>query len=183
LVVGPKARYSGLRLTPLRPSRLLWIDECGLSPGQSDASNRRTKQLHGLPPLALARINTGSSAKPKSRERMRLAPQSVCHTERLDAHLSPPRCFVPTSIQFAMMSAQWDRELITHLSSKCPALCKSEVVRIGRTPAADQARLSRDEFHMLSIADSTRLRSGRTAFFDPIDSGSSGRKGCCELAY
>ena len=37
-------------------------------------------------------------------------------------------------------------------------------------PAANQARLSRDEFHMLSIADSTRLRTGRTAFFDPLES-------------
>ena len=96
--------------------------------------------------------------------------------ERLNPDLSPPRCFVPTSMQFAMMStAQWDRELITHLSSKCSALCKSEMVRIGRTPAANQARLSRDEFHVLSIADSTRLRTGSTAFFDPLDSGSSDR--------
>jgi hypothetical protein len=39
-------------------------------------------------------------------------------------------------MQFAMMStAQWDREFITDLSSTCSALCKSQVVRIGRTPA------------------------------------------------
>ena len=70
-------------------------------------------------------------------------------------------------MNFAVMStAQWDRELITHLASKCSALCKSEVVRIGRTPTANQTRMSCDEFHMLSIADSTRLRMGKTAFFD-----------------
>ena len=78
-------------------------------------------------------------------------------------------------MNFAVMSAaQWDCELITHLSSKCSALCKSEVVRIGRMPAANQTGMSCDEFHMLSIAGSARLRMGRTAFFDPLDSGSSG---------
>jgi hypothetical protein len=62
-------------------------------------------------------------------------------------------------MNFAVMStAQWHRELITHLSSKRSALCKSEVVRIGRTPAANQAGMSCDEFHMLSIADSSRMR-------------------------
>jgi hypothetical protein len=37
-----------------------------------------------------------------------------------------------------MSTAQWDCELITHLSSKCSALCKSEVVRIGRMPTTNQ---------------------------------------------
>ena len=119
---------------------------------------------------------TPAPARNPSRERMCLAPQSVCHPEWLNADLCPPCCFVATSMNFAVMStAQWDRELITHLASKCSALCKSEVVRIGRTPTANQTGMSCDEFHMLSIADSTRLRMGRTAFFDPLDSGSSGR--------
>ena len=43
------------------------------------------------------------------------------------------------------------------------------MVRIGWTPAANQAGMSCDVFNMLSIADSTRLRMGRTAFFDPLD--------------
>jgi hypothetical protein len=69
-------------------------------------------------PSPLLGLTPAPSAKPKSRERMRLAPQGVCHTERLNPDLSPPHCFVPTSMQFAMMStAQWDRELITHLAS------------------------------------------------------------------
>ena len=90
---------------------------------------------------------------------MSFAPQSVCHALRLNADLCPPCYFVPTSMKFTMMStAQGHGELITHLSSKCSALCKSEVVRIGRTPAANQTRLSRDEYYVLSIANSTRLR-------------------------
>ena len=140
--------------------------------------------------LTPARTDGRSSANAQLCERMCLAPQSVCHPEWLNADLCPPCCFVATSMNFAVMStAQWDRELITDLSSEGSALCKSEVVRIGRTPAANQTRMSCDEFHMLSIADSSRLRMGRTAFFDPLDSGSSGRlrslplKRRCVLAH
>jgi hypothetical protein len=62
-------------------------------------------------------------------------------------------------MNFAVMpAAQGNRELITHPSSEGSALRKSEVVRIGRTPAANHAGMSCDEFHMLSIADSSRLR-------------------------
>ena len=72
-------------------------------------------------------------------------------------------------MNFAVMStAQWDRELITHLASEGSASCKSEVVRIGRTPAANQAGMSDDEFHMLPIADSTLLRMTRSALFDRL---------------
>ena len=56
----------------------------------------------------------------------------------INADLCPPCSFVTTSMDFAVMStAQWHRELITHLASEGSALCKSEVVRIGRMPAAN----------------------------------------------
>ena len=103
-------------------------------------------------------------------------PQSMCRPEWLNAELCPPCCFVATSMNFAVMStAQWHRELITHLASKRSALCKSEVVRIGRLPAANQTRMSCDEFHVLSIADSSRLRVNKTARFDLFDSGGFSR--------
>jgi hypothetical protein len=76
-----------------------------------------------------------------------------------------------------MTTAQWDRELITYLASERSALCKSEVVRVGRSTAANQTRMSCDEFHMPSIADSSRLRMRRTAFFNPLKSGSFGLLG------
>ena len=101
---------------------------------------------------------------------MCLAPQSICHPKRIHVDLCPPGCFVAISMNFAVMpAAQGDRELITHPSSECSALRKSEVVRIGRTPAANQAGMSCDEFHMLAIANSSRLRMRRTAFFDPLE--------------
>jgi hypothetical protein len=121
---------------------------------------------------------------------MCLAPQSVCRGEWLDADLCPPCCFIATSMYFAVMcAAQRDRELITHLSSECSALCKSKVVMIGRPPAANQTRMSGDKFQMLSISDSTRLRAGKTALFDPLNSGNFDRfrsflvKGDCRFVH
>ena len=88
--------------------------------------------------LTLARTDGRSSANAQLCERVCLAPQSICRTEWLNAELCPPCCFVARSMNFAVMpAAQGDRELITHLSSKCSALGKSQVVGIGWTPAAD----------------------------------------------
>jgi hypothetical protein len=79
------------------------------------------------------------------------------------------------SMNFAVMpAAERNRELITDPSSERAALSKSQVVRIGRTPAANQTRMSCDELHVLSIADSSRRRMGGTAFFNHLDGGSSG---------
>jgi hypothetical protein len=89
--------------------------------------------------------------------------------EWLNADLGPPCCFVAISMNFAVMpAAQGDRELITYLASECSALCKSEVVRVGRTPAANQAGMTCDKFHMLPIADSTRLLMTTSALFDRL---------------
>ena len=105
----------------------------------------------------------------RSHERVCLAPQSICRPEWFNANICPPCCFVAISMNFAVMpAAQGDRELITHPASECSALRKSEVVRIGRTPAANQTGMSCDEFHMLSIAHSSRLRMRWRAFFDPL---------------
>ena len=87
---------------------------------------------------------------------MCLAPQSVCHTERLNADLSPPCCFVPTSMQFAMMStAQWDSELITHLRPLyLPRPCSTgahrprrSASRCRRFPTDDPARARHPQLH------------------------------------
>src|SRR5262249_14822936 len=124
----------------------------------------------------------GSGAKAASGERVYLAPQSICRPEWLNADLCPPCCFVAISMNFAVVpAAQRDPELITHPASEGSALGKSEVVRIGRLPTANQTGMSCDEFHMLSIADSTRLRMRRPAPFDPLDSGSFGRLGSFSL--
>jgi len=48
-------------------------------------------------------------------------------------------------MHFAMVSAtEWDSELIANLSAQSRGLCKPEMMRIGGTPAANQAWLFGD---------------------------------------
>ena len=54
--------------------------------------------------LTLARTDGRSSVNAQLCERVCLAPQSVCHPEWLNANLCPPRCFVATTMNFAVMS-------------------------------------------------------------------------------
>src|SRR6516164_10976831 len=103
-------------------------------------------------------------------------PKHSSGERRIDTEFLPPSSFVTVSMNLPVMqAAEWYRELITHLSSECAALRKSEVVRIARTATANQTRMSCDEFHMLSIADSSRLGVGKTARFDLFDSGGFSR--------
>jgi hypothetical protein len=98
------------------------------------AASRPTRPLRLRVFFGSARLGVEKT----SRERVCLAPQRVCRAEWIRVDLCPPCCFVAISMNFAVMpAAQGDRELITHPSSECSALRKSEVVRIGRTPAAN----------------------------------------------
>jgi hypothetical protein len=51
-----------------------------------------------------------------------------------------------------MNSAKGYRELVAHLSSHCPWLGESQVVGVGGTSSADQARLRGHEFEVGFIA-------------------------------
>jgi len=54
----------------------------------------------------------------------------------------PPRTFVSGLVQLPVMpAAKRYRELIAHLETDGSRLCKPKVMRIGRLPAADEARL------------------------------------------
>ena len=57
-------------------------------------------------------------------------------------------------------AAQWDRELVTDFAPECAQLSKANVVAIRGAAAADQARLPRDEFEVVLVADPARLRKG-----------------------
>jgi hypothetical protein len=65
-----------------------------------------------------------------------------------------------------MGSAQRYREFIAHLSSHCTGLGKSEVMGVGRTSPANQARMGCDEFEMAFIAMPTHLADRELAFID-----------------
>jgi hypothetical protein len=69
-------------------------------------------------------------------------------------------------MDFAVVStAQRDGELITYLASKCSALCKSEVVRIGRLPTR---KSNKDVLRQISDALDRELvatQNGRDRLF------------------
>jgi hypothetical protein len=56
-----------------------------------------------------------------------------------------------------VLSAQWDREFIAYLSSKCPWLGKAEVMGIRWFASADDARLCCNELAMPLVAQAMWL--------------------------
>ena len=72
----------------------------------------------------------------------RLFPKPFCDFQWLDFKVLPPAHFVADLIQLPMMaSAEGYGELVADFEADCPGLRKSQVMRIGRLPAADEARL------------------------------------------
>src|SRR5262249_43207551 len=68
----------------------------------------------------------------------------------------PPFLFVTTAVKIAMMhSAQGHEELVAYPATKSARLPKSEVMRVGRPPAADQAGLRTNKLTMrlITLAD------------------------------
>jgi hypothetical protein len=51
-----------------------------------------------------------------------------------------------------MATAERDGELIADLSAESRRLCKTQMMRIGGTPAANQAWLLGDRFRVLPVA-------------------------------
>ena len=70
-----------------------------------------------------------------------------------------------------MASAQGYRELVAHLASHRAGLCELQMVGVGGTSRADQARLRSYEFEVDFVAESTNFTERKLAF---IDLGGSG---------
>jgi hypothetical protein len=108
---------------------------------------------------------------------MRLQPQHAGGGSRINPGFVPPSGFVATAMHLAMMSAaERDCELIADLTAECRQLRKSQVMRVCRAPAADQARLLGHGLHMLPVANPTRQRQDQNRFVDrglPISSSSA----------
>jgi hypothetical protein len=76
---------------------------------------------------------------------MCLQPKGASSFGRINTGLIPPGRFITAAMHLAMMTtAEWDRELIANLSAQSRGLCKPEMMRIGGTPAANQAWLFGD---------------------------------------
>src|SRR6516164_1797957 len=96
---------------------------------------------------------------------MCLQPKHASSGGRINAGLVPPRGFITAPMHLAVMTtAERYRELITSFSAQSRWLCKTEMMRIGGTPTANQAWLLGDRFHMLPVANSTGHRQRQDRF-------------------
>ena len=69
-------------------------------------------------------------------------PKDAGRRARIDTGLIPPRGFIAAAMHLAMMApTQWNGELIADLAPECQCLGKAQVVGVGGTATADQARL------------------------------------------
>ena len=97
--------------------------------------------------------------------RVRFEPQRACRAGRIESELLPPFRFIPVTMHFTMMSpAQRDNKLITNFAPECPVLRETQVMGVGRSPAANQARLLGDVSDVISISNAARFGESEVAF-------------------
>ena len=90
---------------------------------------------------------------------MRLQPQSARRIGWIDTGLVPPRRFIATAMNLAMVSTtERDRELIADLAAERRYLGKAQMMGIGGAAAADQARLLGYRFDVITVTDSPGCR-------------------------
>src|ERR1700679_1376691 len=98
---------------------------------------------------------------------MGFEPQKSCRGFAVDAGCCPPGRLVATAMDLAMMAAaQRHRELVADLAAERTRLCKTQMMRVGRRAATDQAGLLHHEAKVLAVAKATRLRVVQFAFVD-----------------
>ena len=98
---------------------------------------------------------------------MRLQPQFTGCWGGVHAGGFPPPRFVTAAVNLTMVAAaERHRELIAHLPAQRTSLGKAQMMRIGRTAAANQARLLRHESDVLPVTNAPRLGEGEHSFID-----------------
>jgi hypothetical protein len=79
----------------------------------------------------------------------------------------PPGEFVSGVVELAvMLSTQRHHELVTGFQAEPSGLCKAEVMRVGGSLRAGEARLQRDKTEVLFVSHSPRLRVRKNALVD-----------------
>jgi hypothetical protein len=87
-----------------------------------------------------------------------LLPKLENHRERIDVDLIPPRGLVRLPMQLAVMDpTNRHRELVADPSPQRASLGKAEMMGIRRYPTAHGARLPRDEFKVVLVAQADRF--------------------------
>ena len=111
------------------------------------------------PPMITATAKTAASGLDhRLRLRVRGEPQRACGTGRIEPEFLPPPGFITVAMQLAMMSpAERHREFVADLATECTRLRETQMVWIGRPPAADQARLLNHMPDMIAVTNATRF--------------------------
>jgi hypothetical protein len=98
---------------------------------------------------------------------MGLFPKMLGGFQRIDLTVFPPSLFIPDLMKLPMVpAAQRDCELIADLKTDGPRLRKTQMMRIGGLPSADQTWLRSDEFQVGLVAQSLGFGDGELAFVD-----------------
>src|SRR5262249_47154369 len=109
-----------------------------------------------------------SSGHPKNTSSsliVRFAPEPLRDFHRLYVGGLPPFLFVIAAMQIAVVNAaQRHRELVANLAPKGARLPKLDGMRIGWTPATDQAWLRTDKFSMRLVSFPNEFRKWRWRF-------------------
>ena len=85
---------------------------------------------------------------------MRLQPQAASSGGWIDTNLVPPRRFIATAMDLTMVSAtERDRELVADFAAERRCLGKAQMMGIGGTAAADEARLLGYRFDVVTVTN------------------------------
>ena len=108
-------------------------------------------------------------------ERMRFEPECAGCADGICAGPLPPSRFVATAMDLAMMAAaKRHGEFVAYFPAKCAVLTETQMMRIRRCAAANQAWLVGDESKVILVPDAARLGMDKFAFINGL---------CCEISY
>jgi len=97
-----------------------------------------------------------------------LAPEFLRNQERFDPLLRPPGGLIAAPVERAMMQpAERHGKLVAHPAAERGALREPEMMRVRRSPTAEQARLQCYELEVIAVAVAPRLAQGEVGFIDP----------------
>ena len=96
--------------------------------------------------------------------KQRHLPEVLCHLDRRNLNIGPPRHFVAMAVQFPMMfTAEWHGKFVADLASERSRLGKFEMMGIARRALADQAglRCHKREMGLVALAAGLEQRGGQ----------------------